>query len=308
MGRLTSRASRRVERGGTVRGGSTTYHQPPTTGQQASRPQRTLAAFGKIVGMLLGKKPEVHVVTALPSAELFLDGQSLGTANVPKLGYATWSPQFKQGSTLKAQCRSSDGHTVVSHTIRSPGEAAALRLSLDAPNEDKGTGSALVLDGQDVALVRAAVVDKLGNLVTTSTANVTFSVSGPGRVIASHNGDPACHTPNLVPWHEVFHGFVRGLIQVTTDAATPPRLRKRILEIDMDSGHRTRILDPTSTLHVAPVITVTATSPGLTAAKVEIPVSMDAQRNSVLAAAERSLEHEQKWTNPSLEETIVSIV
>merc|ERR1712125_60980 len=75
----------------------------------------------------LGQKPDVHVVTALPIAELFLDATSLGSANVSKLGYATWSPQFKQGSTLKAQCRSRDGKTVVTHTVGSPGQAAALR-------------------------------------------------------------------------------------------------------------------------------------------------------------------------------------
>lgn len=225
-----------------------------------------------------------------------------------KLGYATWSPQFKQGSTLKAQCRSSDGHTVVTHTIHTPGEAAALRLSLDAPNADKGTGSALVLDGQDVALVRAEVVDKNGNLVTTSSANVTFSVTGPGRVIASHNGDPGCHTPNLASWHEAFHGLVRGVVQVTTDAATSPKLRRRVREVDTDGGHRTQVLDPASIVHVDSAITVSATSPGLKDAELKIPVSVDVQHDSVLAVAVRSLERAQNWIESGTENVVLNYV
>merc|ERR1711971_640542 len=43
---------------------------------------------------------EVYVVTALPRAELFLDGVSLGVVNVTHLGYATWSPTFAPDSNL----------------------------------------------------------------------------------------------------------------------------------------------------------------------------------------------------------------
>ncbi len=213
----------------------------------------------------------------------------LGTAS---LGTASWTPAFAPGSNLTAVCRSAT--TSLTHSILAPGAAVRLRLSLDAPSAAKGTGAALLLDGQDVALLRAEVLDADGSLVTTSTANVTFEVSaGPGRVIGSHNGDPACHTPNLAPWHEAFHGLARGIVQVTVDAASARR--PRLIEVDAEGGRRTRIVPPTSVVAHPKVMTVTASSPGLAPASADIPLSVDARRHSVLAAAVQSLGQKQHW-------------
>ena len=106
----------------------------------------------------------------------------------------------------------------------------------------------LLLDGQDVALLRAEVVDAHGHLVTganASAVNVTFAVdAGPARVVASHNGDPTCHDPNLSPSHTAFHGLVRGVVQVTHDAASPAHHRRRLTQIDLDGNRRTTIAAP----------------------------------------------------------------
>jgi hypothetical protein len=202
------------------------------------------------------------------------------------------------GSNLTLICKSSNSSATAEivgvHTIIAPGAPAAIRLSIDAPNVSKGTGSALLLDGQDVALLRAEVVDTQGNLVTgtnaSSAVNITFAVTaGPGRVIASHNGDPTCHTPNLSPWHTAFHGLVRGIVQVTHDAASFVQHRHRLREIDLDGNRRTTIAaalqegekaGPTPTS-----IEVAASSLGLATGMISIPVSTDAAKHSVLAAA-----------------------
>ncbi len=50
---------------------------------------------------------------------------------------------------------------------------------------------------QDVALLRATVVDAAGVLCSSCTNNVTFTVtSGPGLVWGTGNGDPSNHDPN----------------------------------------------------------------------------------------------------------------
>ena len=91
------------------------------------------------------------------------------------------------------------------------GAPTKLVLSLDAPSVITGTGRALLLDGQDAGLVRATIVDAGGQLVADATHNVTFAVvSGPGRIVGAHNGDPQCHEPNQVPWHSAYHGLVRA--------------------------------------------------------------------------------------------------
>lgn len=88
-------------------------------------------------------------------------------------------------------------------------------------------------------------------------------------------------------------------MQVTTDAATHPKHRRRLLEVDVDAGRRTRIQDPMSSIDAASVITVTATSPGLTSHTIDIPVSIHAETHAVLAVAANSILQEQKWSDDS---------
>ena len=45
-----------------------------------------------------------------------------------------------------------------------------------SPHQLTGTGSAVLLDGHDVALLRASVVDPKGQRMTLSSANITFKV------------------------------------------------------------------------------------------------------------------------------------
>jgi hypothetical protein len=64
------------------------------------------------------------------------------------------------------------------------GLATAVVLSIDAPSPVTGTGSKMLLDGQDVALIRATVVDAAGHTVHNAANNITFEiVSGPGRIV-----------------------------------------------------------------------------------------------------------------------------
>ena len=114
------------------------------------------------------------------------------------------------------------------------------------------------------------------------------------QVIASHNGDPSCHTPNLAPWHMSFYGLVRGLVQVTHDTATPLLHRRRLTQIDVEGGLRTTIADPDYEQEQAPGavatdIEVTASAPGLASASLKIPLSADVAAHSVLASAEQSV-------------------
>lgn len=63
------------------------------------------------------------------------------------------------------------------------------------------------MDGMDVALLRATIVDADGNPVLDATDNVTFTVqSGPGFVAGVGNGDPSCQEPSQVcPIFPRFH-------------------------------------------------------------------------------------------------------
>lgn len=134
---------------------------------------------------------------------------------------------------LTAVARDSAGKVVATMERHTNGKAAKLELSIDAPAAATGTGTAVLLDGHDAALLRASVVDDNGRVMHLATNNITFRVvSGPGVVQGTGNGDPHCHEPNNAPWHSAYHGLVRGVIKVTSAAARDPAERALIATID----------------------------------------------------------------------------
>ena len=148
----------------------------------------------------------------------------------------------------------------------------------------------VLLDGEDVALVRASLVDSKGDLATNSDLNITFTVNanGPGTVWATHSGDPANISPSLAAWTPAYHGLARAFVRTTADYASPPALRRLMRAIDAEGT--THVADPDDRSDVAPTtLTVTATAPGLAPATLEIPLSTDAAKDSPFAAARASV-------------------
>ena len=93
------------------------------------------------------------------------------------------------------------------------------------------------MDGQDVALIRATVVDVYGVPVHDSIDNITFKVSdGPARLVGVGNGDPANRDPNHVAWKPAYHGLVRAIFQVTLVAAGTASERAMTAAINVDAG------------------------------------------------------------------------
>lgn len=178
--------------------------------------------------------------------------------------------------------------TLATHTRLTVGKVTAIRLQLDAPSEITGTGAAMMADGQDVALIRATLVDARGLHVNSAADSVTFRVvSGGGRVVGTHNGDPTTHENNHAPTHAAYHGLVRCVVMSTVDASSPAWHRARLQQIDVDSDHgMTRIVGPHDAFANDDII-VEASAPGLPSARIHVPVSTS-PADSVLAVAERS--------------------
>ena len=120
--------------------------------------------------------------------------------------YAEWLDVPWESGAITAIARGSDGRAVARAERHTNGRPAALRLSIDAPSPVTGTGDALLLDGQDAALLRASVVDDAGRVVHLASHNLSFRVlDGPGVVQGTHNGDPHSHISNDSPWHMAYH-------------------------------------------------------------------------------------------------------
>jgi cold shock CspA family protein len=229
-----------------------------------------------------------HVYSSATTVELLLDGEAVGTAQrVPRLQSVNWTHVFA-GRNLTAIGKNSTGHVVGVHSRLRPGTAAGIVLSVDVPSPDTGTGEAVVADGQDVALIRAAVVDANGVQTLHSGANITFAVvSGPGRVIGVGNGDPACTEPNVAEWRSAYKGLARAVVQVNKYCAVDDAASKLLNEIDAEAGLKTQISWP---CHGITPITVHATSPGLKPSNlITVDVSTDLIKHGVLETASHNV-------------------
>ena len=236
-----------------------------------------------------------HVYSSGASVDLYLDGASLGTlANDAWMGWNEWnvtSAESAAATNLTAVARDAAGAVVATHSrLANVSPAQRIVLTIDAPSPTTGTGRRVVLDGHDVALLRATIVDSRGTPVHTATHNVTFEVlSGPGRVLGVGNGDPMCKEPHQASWRSAYSGLARAVIKVTEDAASSAATRALIRAIDVESGRSTvAVLDPALPLPDTP-ITVRASAPGLGSATIAIAVSADAALDGILATAKASL-------------------
>lgn len=202
-----------------------------------------------------------------------------GGGSYAEFNNVTWKP-----GTLKAVAHSTN-HTELASTVRrTSGKATRLTLNLDCPSKATGTGEALLLDGQDVALVRASVVDDSGQVVHMATNNITFSVlSGPGLLLGTGNGDAKSYEPNNAAWHSAYHGLVRAVVRVTSTAALSEQ-EQMLLQL-IDSGGEglsyEQILDDRD-------IVIEARSIGFDSVRLTIPTSTDASKASVLSVAKAS--------------------
>jgi hypothetical protein len=250
--------------------------------------------------------PIVSVYSNLPVVELFLNGDSLGKQRMGWANWTQWAPQFAPGN-LTAIGYDTSGAAVAKDISLTVGSPSTIRLSLDAPSILTGTGEALLLDGQDAALVRVTVVDDDGNMVPSSNhIQIAFNVvSGPGRVIGVGNGNPTSHEPNKASTRMIYNGLARAIVQTTINSATADRARQA--EIDTEGGKRTQLILASEKADAAAapaedqqyiVLEASAKSVGAgttfgATTRISIPVSSDAALHHVEAVAARSVVLEQ---------------
>jgi len=235
-------------------------------------------------------RSSIHAYSNAPSVDLRVNGKTRGSRSVRPMvegpgSYAEWLQVPWEAGTLTAVAHDANGRAVATATRHTTGAPSALQLTIDAPSAATGTGSSLVLDGQDAALLRASIVDQAGRVVHNARHNVTFRVvSGPGAVQGAHNGDAHCHEPNNVPYHTAYHGLVRAVVRVTSTEALPVYERTLLARIDVEGPMATPPGGGGAELALVPIL-IEATTPGLPAVRVSIPVSTDAAADGVMAVA-----------------------
>ena len=131
-----------------------------------------------------GQMIDIPVITNCDTAELFLNGRSLGQKDIDRTDsercVPVWKVPFLPGE-IRAVGYDGCGKPVCEIKRVTPGETDHLVLTCEDPY--------LLSDGWDLVFVDVYAADQSGNPVENARDRVKISVSGGGRLIGTDNGD-----------------------------------------------------------------------------------------------------------------------
>ncbi len=175
---------------------------------------------------------EVNCMTNCESAELLLNGKSLGRKVMGKDltrmivesrfyqgGKLThfdspyrlsWSVPYKEGE-LKVIAYNGDKQ-MAQKVIRTAGKPAKISLTADR--------SVIDADGKDLSYVTVCIEDKDGNIAPWADNRVHFTIEGEGVILATDNGDAASVEPFQQSSRKAFSGKALAIIRSNEKSGT----------------------------------------------------------------------------------------
>jgi len=199
-----------------------------------------------------GKVITVTCYTNCDTVELFLNGKSFGVkgyafprpgmvgtyGNYPERAKAvqttadlhlSWDVPFAAGTLTAKGVK--DRKVIRTVEIETTGRPAKLALVADRPTISRGPS--------DVAHVTVKVLDQEGRVVPTANDEITFTLTGAGRILGVDNGQPDSHESYQGPSRRAFHGLALVVVQANGDpgtvrlSASAPALAPAQLDIEV---------------------------------------------------------------------------
>ncbi|MDD4032367.1 MAG: beta-galactosidase GalB [Bacteroidales bacterium] len=153
----------------------------------------------------VGQNTPVHVYTSGDEAELFLNGRSLGKRTKGEFEYRLrWDSVLYEPGELKVVAYKG-GREWATETVKTTGAPSKLMMTPDR--------SVIQADGTDLSYVTVAIADKDGLTVPRSKNRVKFTISGPGEIVATDNGDATCLESFKSPQRNAFNGLCLAIIR-----------------------------------------------------------------------------------------------
>ncbi|MBO9204420.1 MULTISPECIES: beta-galactosidase GalB [Niastella] len=148
----------------------------------------------------------VHVFTSGDEAELFLNNQSLGRKKKGPYEYRLrWDSVVYKPGTLRVVTYK-NGKPWAADTVQTAGPATKLHLQADR--------NLLQTTGDDLSFLTLTITDAHGILAPEASDLISFSITGPGEIVATDNGDAA----NLEPFPSKERNAFKGLALVIVRA------------------------------------------------------------------------------------------
>jgi beta-galactosidase len=146
------------------------------------------------------------------TVELWLNDKSLGKKTLASASNATvtWQVPYSAG-TLKAVGKNG-GAAVCSFELKTAGDPRQITLSPDLNN--------ISADGRSLSHIEVNAADASGVPVYAGNQEITFELSGPGRIIGVDTGDTASHENFKGNSRKLYHGKCLVIVQSTSEPGT----------------------------------------------------------------------------------------
>jgi Beta-galactosidase/beta-glucuronidase len=153
----------------------------------------------------------VFVYTSGDAAELFLNGKSLGMKKKGQFEYRLrWDDVVYQPGELKVIAYK-NGQKWAEDDVKTTGKAYQLSMSADRP--------AVTADGKDLIYITVKIEDKDKLTVPRSNNQLDFSIEGPGRIVATDNGDATSHESFQAKSKKAYNGLCLVIVAADKGAA-----------------------------------------------------------------------------------------
>jgi beta-galactosidase len=150
-----------------------------------------------------GKTLDVNVYSSCQSVRLELDGKEIATQPVNPQMIARFKVPYQPGELRAVGL--DGGRQVASVSLRTAGEAKAIRLTADR--------STLRADRNDLSYVTVEVVDRHGEVIPNAEVPIHFSVKGVGELAATGSAAPNDASSFRAPLHKTFQGRCLAILR-----------------------------------------------------------------------------------------------
>ncbi|RYX82430.1 DUF4982 domain-containing protein [bacterium] len=153
----------------------------------------------------VGQVTPVFVYTSGDEAELFLNGKSLGRKKKEPMNYRLrWDDVVYEPGTVRVVAYK-NGKEWATDTVTTTGAATKIMLEADR--------SRIANDGKDLSFVTVKIADQKGVMVPRSMNDLTFSLTGPGEIVATDNGNAIDLTTFSSKQRKAFNGLALVIVK-----------------------------------------------------------------------------------------------
>ncbi len=181
------------------------------------------------------KVTPVYVYTNGSSAELFINGKSMGLKKKKKGEYRLkWDDVVYQPGSIKAVAFDSKDRQVAEKEIKTADMPSKINLIADR--------NKITADGEDLSFITVQVMDENNIFCPTADNLISFNIEGEGEIAAVGNGNPISHESYQASKRKAFNGLCMLVIRAREKEgeiriiASSPGLEKSEIVIKTNSN------------------------------------------------------------------------